>query len=259
MSTHILLDEPTLYQRLHTGNAGDEAFYARACEGAERVLELGAGWGRLSLPLARAGHHVVGIEREARFVARAREEATELTPACSGSLRFEEQDLFEFESAERFDRVLIPYNTLYSLGGREGTRRAFQIAERHLDRDGELWFDVYAMDGFDEAARAGEIPVDEEEPEEVSRFFERGKEIVVFEATRIELGERRLEVSYAARLTSGDLIGSGSLIHHYLLIDEILEDLAGAGLTPVLVAGGFAGEPHDEEAEHIVICATRTD
>src|SRR4051812_14455968 len=43
-----------------------------AAQSAGRVLELGCGTGRITLPLARSGAHVVGIDRSAPMLDRAR-------------------------------------------------------------------------------------------------------------------------------------------------------------------------------------------
>src|SRR6266508_2273007 len=41
----------------------------------KRVLDLGCGWGRLSLVLARSAGHVVGLDRGAELIHEARERA----------------------------------------------------------------------------------------------------------------------------------------------------------------------------------------
>jgi len=53
----------------------DVAFYVdeagRAGEGRE-VLEVGSGTGRLTLPLARAGHRVIGVDQSSAMLQWAR-------------------------------------------------------------------------------------------------------------------------------------------------------------------------------------------
>ena len=55
--------DPELYALLHRGTPGDEAFYVEHCRG-QRVLELGAGYGRLMPALADVASEYVGLERD---------------------------------------------------------------------------------------------------------------------------------------------------------------------------------------------------
>jgi len=242
-----------LYRLLHTGNPGDEQFYLRAAGEPTDVLELGAGWGRLSWALARAGHRVVGVELDVDFVEAARL-AEPLGSRISGSVEFVVADLRELELGRKFERIFMPYNTLYALGGRKGVTRAFAGARRHLADDGELWFDVYAMDEFHAASLAGEVPDDSEAQELVLETEFEGGPLRVFETTALDLTEQRLDVDYRAE-REGALPGRGRLTHHYLLTHEIGDCLEAAGLEPAGMWGGFAGQAADEEAEQLVVCA----
>lgn len=251
--------EEELYARLHQGNPGDLELYLRACEDAGTALELGAGRGRVAIPLAQAGLRVVGVEENPVFLLEARaawEALQESGERPRGELHLLEGDLRAVELSERFDRVLLPYNALYALGGEDGVRAALERARRHLAPNGELWLDVYAMDGFEEAERAGLIP--EEELEEVAVWEDGPRRVQVFERTRVDPSARRLDVTYEAR--SGDeLVGAQTLTHHYFESTELFEWLEDAGLEPAAIWGGFAGEPFDDEADYLIVCAVERD
>src|SRR3954466_2012996 len=83
-----------------------------------RVLELGCGTGRIALPLARAGVSLVGIDRSAPMLARAR---ARVRRARLGSrLQLVRGDIrhLPFPSGPRrgrFAMVMAPYGMLQSL------------------------------------------------------------------------------------------------------------------------------------------------
>src|SRR3954466_3152044 len=84
-----------------------------------RVLELGCGTGRVSLPLARAGVSLVGIDRSAPMLDRARQQLRKVSNARilkARSLRFVRGDIRQlpFED-ETFPMVLAPYGIRQSL------------------------------------------------------------------------------------------------------------------------------------------------
>jgi 23S rRNA (uracil1939-C5)-methyltransferase len=75
-----------------------------------RVADMFCGLGNFSLPLARSGADVVGIEGSSALIARARENAAR--NGLADRKRFEAMNLFEIDAARlaalgRFDRMLI--------------------------------------------------------------------------------------------------------------------------------------------------------
>jgi 23S rRNA (uracil1939-C5)-methyltransferase len=76
----------------------------------ERVADLFCGLGNFSLPIARSGAHVLGIEGSEGLVARARVNAAR--NGLSGNTQFEAMNLFKIDAEKlaalgRFDRMLI--------------------------------------------------------------------------------------------------------------------------------------------------------
>src|SRR5712691_10098984 len=83
-------------------------------------LELGCGTGRISLPLARAGVSLVGVDRSAHMLARAARRADALRRKGVGRarkrLRLVRADIRALPfGPDRFSMVLAPYGILQSL------------------------------------------------------------------------------------------------------------------------------------------------
>lgn len=76
------------------------------------VLELGVGSGRLAVPLALAGHEVLGIDHDAAMLARARAAWTATRGRLEASrLRTAQADFRTFREEPRFGLVLMAVNT----------------------------------------------------------------------------------------------------------------------------------------------------
>ena len=110
-----------------------------------------------------------------------------------------------FELARTFERVLIPYNGLYCLGGVRGALHCLEHVARHLTPDGELWLDAYAVDGFHAEAPEGDDG--EEDPEPVAEVEVNGQTLWAFERTAWDREEQRLDVTYALKDADGTVIG----------------------------------------------------
>ncbi len=112
-----------------------------------RVLELGCGTGRISLPLARAGVSIVGVDRSEPMLARAARRAR--VPGSPGRSRRPAQlalvrgDIraLPFEDAE-FGAVLAPYGILQSLVRDRDLKSALESVARVIKPGGLFGLDL---------------------------------------------------------------------------------------------------------------------
>jgi SAM-dependent methyltransferase len=109
-----------LYTRLPS--RGEAELVHAAVPARASVIELGCGTGRISTPLARLGHRVVGVDESHEMLVRCREIET---------VRSAIEDL---DLKERFDVVLLPSHLVNSP---EPLRtRLLESARRHVAPDG---------------------------------------------------------------------------------------------------------------------------
>ena len=103
------------WENARTLGRRDVPFWRRmALESRGPVLELGCGTGRISLPLARAGAELVGIDRSAQMLARAAQRRRRGTRATGLQLVRGDIRALPFK-AGLFETVLAPYGILQSL------------------------------------------------------------------------------------------------------------------------------------------------
>src|SRR5207237_251690 len=79
------------------------------------VLELGCGTGRVTLPIARAGAHVVGVDRSAEMLGHALRRVRRAKYGHRVSLVRSDIRSLPFRQSTRFDLVMAPYGILQSL------------------------------------------------------------------------------------------------------------------------------------------------
>ena len=235
-----------LYAALHTGTEGDEDFYQAVCAGAERVLELGCGSGRLLAVLAEQVPELHGVDSSAEALAMAREKL----PA---SVRLHRAEMESFDVGGDYDRVLIPFNGVYCLSDLDAVRRTFVQAEKALRAEGLLVFDGYAGDPIYEDQSLAE-GFDEEE--EIATVSARGKDWRVFERSEYERGAQRFTVHYRYLADDQEEIRA-AIRHRYLRLEEALEALESAGLEPLVAHGDFDQCVYEGDSERMIITARK--
>jgi SAM-dependent methyltransferase len=129
----------------------DIAFYvdeALASEGP--VVELGVGTGRIAIPIAAAGVHVIGVDASAGMLAVCAEEAR--NAGVEALLDLRQGDLRHPPVDERVNLVTCPFRAFLHLSTDEDRLEALQSARELLRPNGRLVFDVFkpSQDDIDE-------------------------------------------------------------------------------------------------------------
>lgn len=101
-----------------------ELYQQLAHEAGGPILELGVGSGRLAIPLALAGHAVVGIDRDRAMLQRARTAWEDIRGHLEQDrMRLHEGDYLTLRPESRFGLALIAVNT-FLLAEDDDERRA---------------------------------------------------------------------------------------------------------------------------------------
>ena len=135
-----------LYDAWSSSVTEDIGFYveeARAAGGT--VVELACGTGRISVPIAKAGVRVIGVDASAAMLQVAREYAA----AHGVELDLRLGDLREPPVPERVPLVLIPFRSLLHMTTEPERLRALRAARELLVPGGRLVFDVFAPSAED--------------------------------------------------------------------------------------------------------------
>ncbi len=135
-------DDAVYYDHAYRSRREDIRYYVQTAQRyGSPVLELGVGTGRVAVPLAAAGHKVVGIDASEAMLARARERGrTEALPR--GSLTLRDGDLADFSLRRKFPLIIAPFNALLHLYEPETIGRCFACVARHLAPGGRFVFDI---------------------------------------------------------------------------------------------------------------------
>ena len=111
----------------------------------QSILELAVGTGRAAIPMAQAGHRVVGVDYDARMldIARRKRDSVGLRDRELSLLR---QDALRLELGKKFDWICIFFNTLVNFVTLDQQDRLLRGVRKHLKRSGCFWLDIFNPD-----------------------------------------------------------------------------------------------------------------
>jgi SAM-dependent methyltransferase len=137
---------PLLYYdgRHYDARAGgyeiDLAFWkGQAGRWGNPILEIACGTGRVTLPLAREGFDITGLDLSRGMLQEARRKSD----AARLSITWVEGDCRDFDLGRKFAMVFFPFNSLTHLHTVEDLERCLACIKRHINRDGRFIFDIF--------------------------------------------------------------------------------------------------------------------
>jgi SAM-dependent methyltransferase len=248
-----IYDAPEWYDVDYAGYRAEEAFYRLVCErfvpANEIVVELGAGTGRLTLPLARAGLRMVAVEpaspMRAALVARVAREASLSIDVRAGRAQ-------DFDAGAPAALVMFAFNGLLHMETREALHAAFTHVRGALRDGGRFAFDVTGP--YWDAVALGSIGwgrLDERV------HHETGKRVFTADRSRYDASTRTMHVDIRYLVEGADQGVQVALTQRMWTWQELLSALQGAGFRVELLFGDVDLSPFHEGAVRMLACAKK--
>jgi SAM-dependent methyltransferase len=214
-----------------------------------RMLELGCGTGRVTFPLAREGVHVVGIDRSAEMLARARARQRRLRKPLPLTLVRGDIRHLPFP-ARTFPLIIAPYGILQSLLREKDLAATLDAVAESLMPGGTFGLELVA-----------DLPAWREYKNRVTLRGRRpnGARITLTESVRQDR-RRKLTLfdqEYVERLGRKVLRKQFTLSFRTLTVYQMAARLEKAGLVVSALLGDYRGSPWDIRAEAWLVLAKK--
>ena len=226
------------------------------------MLELGAGTGRISIPLGRAGVQVVGIDRSEPMLARARQRVKRAR--LQRNVRLVRGDIRSLPFADAvhsgrggggrgFEMVLAPYGMLQSLLRERDLQATLAAVHRVLKPGGTFGVELVA-----------DLPSWQEYEKRVSlkgwRRGAGGAHVTLTETVRQDRkkGLTIFDQEFTERRGATSKSRTFSLAFRTLSVPQIVRRLEKAGFEVTALLGDYRGREWDPRADVWVILAKRT-
>jgi SAM-dependent methyltransferase len=242
------------WENARTLGRRDVAFWqSLAGRFAGPVLELGCGTGRVSLPLARAGIRLVGVDRSAEMIGRARERQRRSRRSVRRPALVR-GDIRELPFGPVFPLVIAPYGILQSLVREADLRATLKSVASVLQPGGTFALDLVP-----------DLLVWQEYKNRVrlrgwrGRGADRRSHITLVESVRQDRARQLtvFEQEYIERRDGDRTARRFTLTFRTLSVPQMRRRLERAGFTVSAVLGDYNGGPWDPRADVWIVVATR--
>ena len=241
---------PILVQRTQ-----DIAFYSNTVKRyGDPVLELGCGTGRITMAIAEAGHHVVGLDVSKKMLERAAEKRSRLARQAQELVQLVQGDMSGFDLSQRFRSVIIPFRPFQHLLETEQQIRCLDCVRRHLAPRGRLVLDFFQTDAdrmhdpkfLEESALAeydmpgGRHVALSERVAAFHRALQRNDVEMIFRVTHADGKQERLVMAWTLR---------------YFFRFEVEHLLARCGFRIEALYGNFDSSPLQDASPEMIFVA----
>jgi ubiquinone/menaquinone biosynthesis C-methylase UbiE len=215
-----------------------------------RVLELGCGTGRVTLPLAHEGVHVVGVDRSAEMLARARRRVGRQRRGMRPDLVRGDVRHLPFPDGA-FPMVMAPYGILQSLLNERDLKATLADVARVVARDGFFGLELVAdLPSWGEYARKVSLR---------GRRRPGGSQVTLVESVRQDRarGLTIFDQEFTERKGRSTRTHAFALTFRTLSVPQMTRRLAAAGFRVEALLGDYQGGPWDPRAEVWIILARK--
>ncbi|MFE9686523.1 class I SAM-dependent methyltransferase [Streptomyces sp. NPDC006285] len=202
-----------------------------------RVLDLCCGPGVFTVPLARRGHDVTGVDLSPAMLDRARKRSAD----TGDRVTYVQADARTYEAPGAFDVVLNMFTSFGYFEDPADNARVLRTMYTCLTPGGTLVLDLA---GKELLARKVTPP----------KVVQRGEDLTVQTDTVLD-DWARLRSDWV--LVRGERVTRATLVWFVYSAVELRRMVEEAGLGRVEVFGGFDSRPYDENAERLVLRAVR--
>jgi SAM-dependent methyltransferase len=215
------------------------------------VLELGCGTGRVSIPIARAGIAVHGVDRSRHMLGILKQRLQEESPEVRRRVALRLADMRRLRTPNKYPLVIIPFRPMQHMQTLEDQLGALATAASHLDKGGTLAFDVFfpkfdlLEKGLAEEMREMEWAVDSGR-RRIVRYFRKDAVDKINQIFRFTFIFRTYEDEKLLCEESEPLSLSYYTYPHLQALFRL------AGLQVVEQYGSFARTPLDNQAKEMI-------
>ena len=240
-----LVYDAKVYDGLNT-NLTDLIFYKKWLPQPKdtQILELCCGTGRLTLPIAKDGYNITGIDNTPSMLEQAKVKSAQ----AGLQIKFIEADIRSLDLPEKYDLIFIPFNSIHHLYLNEDLFKAFNVVKRHLKEGGLFLLDCYNPN-------IKYIVENENELKEIAKYTTSdGRKILIKQMMRYENKSQINRIEWHFYIND-EFDSVQNLDMRMFYPNELNAYLKWMGFNIIHKFGGFDEQPFNNDSEkQVFVC-----
>ena len=244
------------YDLIHAELTGDiELILSLASGESKTILDLGCGTGRISIPLAYAGHRVDGIDRSKVMLDLAQKKLDRETVDIQRSVSLTQGDMTDYYTGQRYDLVLITLNTLHE-HTQSQIEKIFLLTQKHLATSGILYLDLSNPFIYFRNLEGDENWIEDQTFQDPKTgYYIHQRSTISVEMTDQKLHVLRMLKTDPHDTSPGETYSLESTYHLFYPHEmELL--LSAAGMKIVQIFGGYQRESFADDSLRFIVLAS---
>ena len=249
--------DPDLYDVINASSVlGDIDWYRRrARTAAGPVLELGAGTGRVTIPIAEDGVTIHALDANPDMLGALRRKIAGLKPTVAERILITEADMRQFDLNETFPLVICPFRAFLHNLTHDDRLACLERVREHLRPGGRFAFNVFHPSLEYMARNAGAFSG-------VWRWTRTcrigdGTHVLCSEATTYDTVRQRLSSQHRYEVFGNDGNLVRTFLHQlelaYLYEPQIRQLLEQAGFGSIRIAGAADDRPFEKDTDELFV------
>ena len=139
MESRPIYNDGEIYDIQNAKNREDIDFYRTIVKKyGGPVLELACGTGVLSIPIAKDGYDVTGLDLSNNMLIQAKKKASGI-----GNINFINGNMSNFNLGEKYKTIFVGFNSVCHLFSYNEIKGMINCVNEHMDNDGVFVFDCF--------------------------------------------------------------------------------------------------------------------
>lgn len=155
------------------------------------ILELACGTGRVTLPLAREGFEIWGIDNSLKMLQILDRKLENEPTEVAKKIHVSAHSMQNFDIDQKFKLIIIPFNSFLLMTDRNDMDKCLVTCREHLEDDGILLIDVFSPNFELCAVREPKIQF-------LQHFYvpDMKKVVVQWEYARRDMGKQLIDIDF---------------------------------------------------------------
>ena len=248
-----ITDRPNLYDLLYCEVTEDIRMYIELLKNAKSILELGAGTGRITIPLAKEGHYIEAVDLSKDMLTKLKK-IISTDKNIQSNIHPVLNNMCGYQSEKQFDAIIIPLTSFNYLMTDKEQYQCLLTIKNNLKEEGFAVIELLSKNTFLDTNQSEDFTYIKRIYESENSYYD------YYRITKLDLESRKIEQRRLFKYYIDNIYISEEELewkNRFVTIEDFIELATKADLMIDNIYGNCQLEPYHENSEDLFIKVRR--